>query len=64
MIDKEDRKCLLFYDEAKLRIGDNENILVPFIRRYFPGYMVEEHQIDVLYSIKQCPSSEMPFWLI
>jgi hypothetical protein len=64
MMDKEDRKCLLIYDEAKLRIGDNENIQVPFIRMYFPGYMVEEHQMDVLYSIKKCLSGEKPFWFI
>jgi hypothetical protein len=72
-MDKEYRKCLLIYDEAKLRIDDNENIQIPFIRRYFSGYSVGKHQMDVLYSQKnsqditflvQCLSTEKPFWFV
>jgi hypothetical protein len=71
-IDKEDRKCLLIYDEAKLRNGDNENIQIPLIRRYFPGYMVGSHKLDILYSNKkqnitflvQCLSIKKPYWFV
>jgi hypothetical protein len=34
-MEQEDRKRLLIYDEAKLRIDDNENIPIPLKRRYF-----------------------------
>jgi hypothetical protein len=71
-LDKEDRKCLLIYDEAKLRNSDNEKIQIPLIRRYFPGYMVGSHKLDILYSNKkqnitflvQCLSIKKPYWFV
>jgi hypothetical protein len=66
------RKCLLIYDETKLRNSDNEKIQIPLIRRYFPGYMAGDHKLDILYSNKkhnitflvQCLSIKKPYWFV
>jgi hypothetical protein len=72
-MDKEERKCLLIYDEAKLRIGRNDNIQVPLMRRNSPGYMVDGHQMNMLCSnfknqnitfLVQCLGSKKPFWFV
>jgi hypothetical protein len=61
----------LILDEAKLRIGDNENIQVLLIR--YSGYMVDGHQMNMLCSNKKSQnitflvqnlSSKKPFWFV
>jgi hypothetical protein len=68
-MDKEDRirKCLLIYDETKLRIDDRK--YTDSVKKKLFSWVVDKHQMDVkkdqnITFLVQCLSSKKPFWFI